>query len=433
MRRAAALVVFAALAGPAAAQTPAPTATPSPAPAAIAAAAAPVCPAVTAPSTIVVLAPTGEVACARRPDQVRPIASATKLMTALLALETFDGKMSNLIPAARYRALPVESKINLRAGERLTVADLLRGLLLESANDAAVTLAEGVAGTRPAFVRQMNRRAAALGLTNTQYANPIGLDAPGNHSTARDLAALTLKLREFVFFRKTVDRSVSTLESGDRVRTIANRNVLVRNPRFPWINGVKTGHTGGAGYVLVGSGRRNHVQLVSVVLGANSEAARSQDTLTILRSGFRRFVRVQPVRRGQRFTSVPIRFGRGAALPLVAPRTFRKVVLRSESTGWRKVVEGVPAEVEGPIRRGARLATLVLMRGSDRIATMPLVASADVPAASVSTKTKDRVTKPVTMLVILGILGCTLLVARIRSRARSASSASRAAGKAEAA
>jgi D-alanyl-D-alanine carboxypeptidase (penicillin-binding protein 5/6) len=414
MRRALALALALAFAVPAAAQSPTPAATATPT--ATAAAVPDRCPAVTAPSTIVVIAPSGDVACARNADTVRPIASATKLMTALLALES--RKLSDVIPAARYRALPVESKINLRPGERLTVSDLLRGLLLESANDAAVTLAEGIAGSRPAFVRRMNRRAKELALTNTSYANPIGLDAPGNASTARDLATLTLALRKFDFFRKVVDRSSATLESGDRVRTIANRNVLVR--RFPWINGVKTGHTRGAGYVLVASGKRNRIQLVSVVLGAATEGARSEDTLKVLAGGFRRAREVVPVRRGQRFAQVPIRYGRGARLPLVAPRTIRRVVLRTEAGGWRTVVEGRPAEVEGPVRRGARLATLVVLHRGERVTTLPLVAAAAVPEANLGTKTKDSLTKPLSMVLILAVLGATLLAARIRSRARRA-------------
>ncbi len=120
-------------------------------------------------------------------------------MTALLTLER--EKLADVVPAAGYDALPVESQIDLAPGERMTVADLLRALLLESANDAAVTLAEAVSGSRPAFVRAMNRRARQLGLEDTRYANPIGLDDAGNYSSARDLARLTLELRRNEFFR----------------------------------------------------------------------------------------------------------------------------------------------------------------------------------------------------------------------------------------
>ena len=219
-------------------------------------------PDVSAPSALVVEASTADVAYDKAPNRRRQIASATKLMTALLTLER--SRPSAVFRAVRYRALPVESKINLRPGERMTVADLLRGLLIESANDAAVTLAERVAGSRANFVKAMNVRAQQLGLRDTHYTNPIGLDAPGNYSSARDLVRLTLRLRAFEFFRRTVARESVTLRSGDRPRTLENRNRLVR---LPQINGVKTGHTQQAGYVLIGSGRKRGITLISAVLG----------------------------------------------------------------------------------------------------------------------------------------------------------------------
>ena len=180
-----------------------------------AAAAAPACPASDlAPSAIVIEVSTGTVACERDADARRSIASTTKLMTALLTLER--AKLSDTFTAARYFAAGPESKIGLDPGERMSVRDLLRGLLVESGNDAAVTLAEGVSGSRRAFVRAMNRRAAQLELRNTHYANPIGLDEVGNYSSARDLVRLAIALRTNPFFRTTVDRPTVTLTSGNR-------------------------------------------------------------------------------------------------------------------------------------------------------------------------------------------------------------------------
>ena len=155
-----------------------------------------------APSAIVIETSTGVVACSRNADERRSIASTTKLMTALLTLER--AKLSDTFTAARYFPGPGESRIQLQPGERMRVRDLMRGLLIESANDAAVTLAEGVSGSRGAFVKAMNRRAKQLKLTNTHYANPIGLDEAGNYSSARDLVRLATILRTNRFFRTTV-------------------------------------------------------------------------------------------------------------------------------------------------------------------------------------------------------------------------------------
>jgi D-alanyl-D-alanine carboxypeptidase (penicillin-binding protein 5/6) len=366
-------------------------------------------PVVSAASVVVVEASTGDVTFAKVPDRRRAIASTTKLMTALLVLER--SKPSTILRAVRYRALPVESKIDLQPGERMSVADLLRGLLIESANDAAATLAEGIAGSRAAFVREMNARAAELHLRNTHYSNPIGLDAPDNYSTARDLARLTLRLRRWAFFRQTVARAQVTLRSGDRLRTLNNRNKLVR---LPDVNGVKTGHTGQAGYVLVGSGRKDGVTLVSVVLGAPSESARESDTRRLLEWGFGRYRPVRPVEPGVVLTRVAIRYRRGAELGLVAGRSRRRLVLRR---GRRLTRCGLraPAEVAGPIRRGQRLGSVDVCRGRRRVARVALVAAAAVPAAGLAQQTKDWFTRPFSLLVvILAGLGGTVLLARTR-------------------
>jgi serine-type D-Ala-D-Ala carboxypeptidase (penicillin-binding protein 5/6) len=161
-------------------------------------------PTVSARSAVVVEASTGRTVFAKAPNARRPIASTTKLMTALLVLER--ASLDDVYAAARYDALPIESKIDLRTGERMNVRDLLRALLLASANDAAVTLAVGTSGSQRAFVRDMNRRARQLGLENTRFANPVGLDTGGGYSSAADLARLTLRLRRNAFFRETVDR-----------------------------------------------------------------------------------------------------------------------------------------------------------------------------------------------------------------------------------
>src|SRR3954454_22863170 len=182
-----------------------------------------------------------------------------------------DGKPRDTFKATSYRTSPIESPIGVQPGEKMKVSDLMRGLLLESGNDAAMTLAQGVSGSTKAFVKAMNRRARQLGLTHTHYDHPIGLDGPGNYSSARDLVTLATVLRTNAFFKKIVDSPSGTLKTGVHPRTFANRNQLVA--QYPWVNGVKPGHPRGAGYVLVGSGSRHGIQLISAVLGTPSENA----------------------------------------------------------------------------------------------------------------------------------------------------------------
>ena len=364
---------------------------------------------VDAPSAIVIEVSTGEVACATNPDSKRSIASTTKLMTALLTLER--AKLSDTFTAASYVPSPAESKIGLERGERMSVRDLMRGLLVESANDAAVTLAEGVAGSKRAFVRAMNRRARQLKLTNTRYANPVGLDESGNHSTARDLVRLAVVLRTNRFFRTTTDRPSVRLTTGNRERTFANRNTLVRST--DWVNGVKSGHTSQAGYVLVGSGRRNNgIQLVSAVLGTSSVAARDAATLALLRSGFPRFQQITALRRNTVMTRVPIRYRRGAELALVAGRTVRRVVPRGQRDDVDRRLVGVPDDVTGPVAAGQAFGAIEILQNGRVVGRVPMVAASSVPAADLEQKAKSWFTSPLPLLLVVALLAGTVLVGR---------------------
>ena len=368
---------------------------------------------VTADAAIVMDARTGDVLCTQSADDGRPIASTTKLMTALLVLERTE--LSDVVTARGYRGLAVESVIGLRAGEKMTVADLLRGLMLASANDAAVTLAEHVAGGRDAFVRQMNRRAGELGLSGTRFANPIGLDDPGNYSTAHDLARLTQKLREFPFFRDLVDSPGATLKSGARVRSIANRNLLVR--RNPYATGVKTGHTQDAGWVLVGSWQKRGLSLITVVLGANSEEDRLVNSLALFTYGFERYRPATAVARGQILDRVPIRFRPGAELELVASRTVKRRVLRGGGGFERKLLD-VPEEVEGPIREGQRFGTIEVFYRGKRIARVPLVAGDSVAEAGAARRAKEFFTRPSTVALLgVALLAAVMISLLMRRRA----------------
>ncbi|HEY2636036.1 MAG TPA: serine hydrolase, partial [Solirubrobacteraceae bacterium] len=233
-------------------------------PAAGASAAADPAPRLSAPAAVLVESSTGRTLWARHADQERAIASTTKLMTVHVALQRFA--LRRVLTAPFYPTQAAESQIGLRAGERMTVADLVRAVMLPSANDAANALAVRAGnGSKARFVAQMNREARQLGLRHTHYETPVGLDTPGNYSTASDLAKLARIDRRNAFLRGVMDRRRLTLRSGDHARTIVNRNTVV--DEVPWANGVKTGHTSLAGYVLVASGEQHGLTLLSAVLG----------------------------------------------------------------------------------------------------------------------------------------------------------------------
>jgi serine-type D-Ala-D-Ala carboxypeptidase (penicillin-binding protein 5/6) len=304
-------------------------------------------------------------------DARRSIASTTKLMTAYLTLRELD--LGEKVTAPAYHPIYGESLMGLRAGERFTVRDLLYGLLLPSGNDAAVTLADGVAGSVPAFVARMNGAARRLGLDGTHYANPIGLDAPGNYSTAEDLATLAMRLRGDAIFRRIVDTPEKTVSSDARRIHLENTNLLLR--RVGWVNGVKTGHTLDAGEVLVGSGKRKGVTLLSVVLGAPTEAARDAGTLALLDFGFSLYRTKTPVRRGERLGSVALAY-RDRRLPAVAARRVSFTARKGQEVETRVVA--LRPEVE-EARRGERLGTAVVTLDGAVERRIRLVAATTVP------------------------------------------------------
>jgi serine-type D-Ala-D-Ala carboxypeptidase (penicillin-binding protein 5/6) len=375
-------------------------------------AAAPRPPSLSAKSAIVIDASSGDVLYARAANLKRPIASTTKLMTALVALEHLaPGEVLSVPP---YRAAPAESTIGLRPGERMTVRDLLRALLLPSANDAAVTLAEGVTRSRVRFVRAMNRRARQLHLRHTHYSNPVGLDVGRNYSSAADLVTLVRRLRTHPFFRHTTNLPKANLRSGDHLRTVVNRNDLVARYRF--VNGVKTGHTNEAGYVLVGSGARRGVTVISAALGDPTETARDADTLALLNYGLASLKRIAPVKRGERLATARLRYRESDAVPLVAGRTVREVVRRGRRA---RVAVDAPAVVQGPKPAGARVGTATVRVGGRVVARVPVVTAAAVPEVGLVERVFGGTAGlVVAALAVLAVATGSVLLAMSRRRRR---------------
>lgn len=316
----------------------------------------------------------GDLLASHAGRQQLPVASTTKLMTAYVALRELP--LGKRVRAAPYASIYGESLLELRPGERVSVRDLLLGLILRSGNDAAYDLALATAGSEAAFVREMNRYASALGLVDTHYANPIGLDEQGNFSSAFDLTALARRLlRDPVFARIAASRDalLRSLRPPRRIETLNDFLLAV-----PWANGVKTGHTFDAAYVLVGSGRRDGVELISAVLGAPTETARDGETVELLEYGFSKYRKRVPVRAGQALATPSIRYS-GGELPLRAPRTIAVGARRGQEV---RLAVRAPEEVEGPLRRGAKLGRAIVYVDGLRAAATPLLASRAVPEAS---------------------------------------------------
>jgi D-alanyl-D-alanine carboxypeptidase (penicillin-binding protein 5/6) len=325
-------------------------------------------PAVDARAYIVADAATGDVLAARNADARVPIASITKLMTVLVALKHL--RPAETVTVTPHAAAVGEESIGLYAGERIAVRDLLKGALIQSANDAADALADAAAGGDTArFVGWMNERAHQLGLDSTHFVRPDGLDAPGHLSSARDVLHLAEIAMHQPIVRELVAERSDTLATGLVVHTW---NDLLGV--FPGVVGVKTGHTGAAGWCEVAAARRSGYTIYAVVLGSPTRTVRNQALTTLLTWGVARY-RVEPVvRTGIPYASVAVGWGRApvalvAARPLVRPfRVDRPVVARVVSAGAAPL----------PVRRGKVLGRVEIWEGKRLLGSRPLVAARSV-------------------------------------------------------
>ena len=295
-----------------------------------------------AASWILVDPASGDVLAAQDDKTAYPIASATKLMTYYVAAEQL--RPAREVVAAPYDPEPGESLAGFEPGDSLTARDVFYGLMVPSGNDAALTLALAVSGSESDFVSRMNAAADDLGLAETDYLDPIGL-SPGNVSSARDLVGIATELREQRLFREIVDTRRITLRSGPEPIRIENRNALVLEE--PFIDGIKTGTTLEAGYVLVASGARRGVELISVVLGAPDEGSRDAATLELFDYGFSLYRKRTLVERGERVGFVPL--AEGGRLPLDAAADLEGVARAGQEVEV-KLQEGPP--VSGPLAVG---------------------------------------------------------------------------------
>jgi D-alanyl-D-alanine carboxypeptidase len=237
-------------------------------------------PSVAVPAYAVLDASSGQWLALDHADDPRPVGSIMKLLTTYVAMQA--GSPDQLVTVPPLELDPEESSIGLRPGEQLSRAVLIRAMLIVSANDAARTIALDLGGTTDAFVGLMNQAAKDLGLTQTVAANPIGLDADGAHSSARDMATLAARLMRDTTFQETVRRRTAKLHGT----TYSTTNDLLKT--YQGADGIKTGHTTDAAYCLVGSATRNGRRLIVVVLGATSNDARVKAAAALLDWAFRR-------------------------------------------------------------------------------------------------------------------------------------------------
>jgi serine-type D-Ala-D-Ala carboxypeptidase (penicillin-binding protein 5/6) len=331
----------------------------------------------------------GEVLLASHAHDRLPIASITKLMTVLVTLDR--SKPNDVVTVDRAAAGVTGSTIHLRTGEKLQVRDLLAAALIQSANDSAVALAEHVGnGDEARFVALMNRRAAALGLADSHFVRPDGLDVGGHYSSAFDVTRLGLEAMKEPIVRRLVRRQTATIAGG---RTLHTWNDLLGE--FPGVFGVKTGHTSDAGWNEVAAARGNGVTIYATILGSPSRGVRNADLEELLGWGMSQYALVSLAPAGKVYGRVAVDYGR-EPVPVVAARPLRRAVKIGRSLVQRVVV---PSRVELPVHRGDVLGELRILDRDKVIARTPLVAGEDRAAPSTvervkwyAGRTKDHIT-----------------------------------------
>lgn len=316
----------------------------------------------------IVMTDDGQVLWSRASSTPRAMASTTKLMTALLAIE--KGGLGKTATVSK-RAASTPYGLGLKPGQKVKVRKLLEMTLVASSNDAAYALGEHVSGSMPKFVARMNARAGELGLKNTQFRNPHGLDAPGHYSTPADLAVIASKLdanKEFLRIAKMRGTSMA----GAKRQLKATNKLL---GAYRGITGAKTGYTNDAGFSFVGTAKRGDVGLVTVVLGSSSNAARFGETKKLMDFGFRHVKRAQIAKAGDWVKSIPVEGSdRTVGVRLKAGASAELFALGGKV---RKVPE-LPTELTLPVRKGQRLGEVRLMQGDRVLATVPAIATESI-------------------------------------------------------
>ena len=328
----------------------------------------------------------GQILAAKDADEPVEPASLTKLMTAYLVFDALKAKKLTLT-----QTLPVSERAWKMPGSRMfidpkmqvPVEDLIKGMIVQSGNDATVALAEGVGGSVERFVQLMNDQAKALGLKNTGYKNPEGLTEAGHTTTARDLATLATRLMhdfpEYVhYYTIKKYRYPGTPASND-----SNRNLLLF--RDPTVDGLKTGHTKAAGYCLVATAKRDFPnlqgrRLVSVVLGASSEAARANESQKLLNWGYTAYEAVKLFDAGKPVATPKVWKGKTNELKLGRNEPI-VVAVPSGTAAQVKTEIARPEPLIAPFRQGQAVATLKVKQGEQQLAEVPLMALEPVEEA----------------------------------------------------
>lgn len=306
-------------------------------------------------------------------DEKRAMASTTKIMTAIIALE--NGELSSKVKVSNKAASVTGSSFGLKGGEEISLENMLYGLLLCSGNDAAVAIAEHIGGSVENFVILMNAKAIEIGALNTHYNNPHGLDEPNHFSTAKDLAQIACYALKIPQFKKIVSTREKTIKDGNFHKTIYNTNKLLWS--FLGVNGIKTGYTGKAGKCLVSSLVKNKHHFIAVILGANDHFYTSE---MLLNYGLNNYDYIKIINKQKSYVTLSIKRGIEDRINLVSTSDVSIPVSKSEFVTLKPLV---PSVVRAPVLKNEILGELQIFIDDKYLASVPLQASDNIRSLTI--------------------------------------------------
>lgn len=350
---------------------------------------------VTAPSVLLMEASTGKVLYEKDADTRKPPASVTKVMTILLIYDALSaGKIhkEDVVTTSEYAASMGGSQVFLEAGEEQTVDTLLKCIVVSSANDACVAMAEYISGTEEAFVQQMNERARGLGMENTVFKNCNGLDTDGHVTTARDIALMSRELITkypdvYEYTKIWMDTIVHKTKKGEEEFGLSNTNKLIR--QYSYATGLKTGSTGEAKFCLSATAQKDGIDLIAVIMAAPDVKTRFADAQTLLNYGFSICRKYEDPDWESVQKTVKVERGEEDQVKVVQKSGFSYLdVSGADLSGVEKKV--VPkASLKAPVKKGQKAGTVQYLLNGEKIGEVELAAADDVPAMSLKHAIED--------------------------------------------
>lgn len=350
---------------------------------------------VSAPSVLLMEASSGKVIYEKDADSKRAPASVTKVMTILLIYDALsEGKIhkEDVVKTSEYAASMGGSQVFLEAGEEQTVDTLLKCIIVSSANDACVAMAEFISGTEDAFVERMNEKAKQLGMTNTVFKNCNGLDTDGHITTARDIALMSKELITkypdvFEYTKIWMDTIIHKTKKGEEEFGLANTNKLIR--QYSYATGLKTGSTGEAKFCLSATAQKDGIDLIAVVMAAPDAKSRVTDAQTLLNYGFSVCRKYEDTDWEKVRKSVPVTGGEEKQVEVVPKSGFSYIAVDgADVKGIEKKVV-LNKSLTAPVKREQKAGKVQYFLGKEKIGEVDLVTISEVPAMSFKSAVED--------------------------------------------